>query len=262
MKKLISFKVFAVSVCLLFAANVQAKSAEEAWNRLVTKRGLREAAFHFVTNNPALPNVFIYGDSISIHFTEDVRKELKEKANVYRLFGNGQESSTFIPKMEKMLSTMQDKGLEGAWSFSWDVIYFNVGLHDLKYMNRAAKKLDVETGTQVSTIEEYKENLKEIISFLKGVAPDAALLFGTTTPVPPEGAPGFITGDAVKYNKAAMEVLNDFPEITVVDLYTFSKPNHTKWQLRPANVHYNDEGRAAQGAYVAKFIEEALTCSP
>ena len=233
-------------------------TAKDAWQTLVSKRGLKQPEFQFVENNPELPNVFIYGDSISIHYTQTVRELLKEKANVYRLFFNGQESKTFIPKMKKMLETMQDKNLQDPWSFSWDVIYFNVGLHDLKYMNRAAKILDVETGTQVSTIEEYKENLKEIISFLKGVAPDAALLFGTTTPVPPEGAPGFITGDAVKYNKAAMEVLNDFPEITVVDLYTFSKPNHKKWQLRPANVHYNDEGRAAQGAYVAKFIEAAL----
>ena len=247
---------FALLIIPLFYLEASSTvTAKEAWQTLVSKRGIKTPEFQFVENNPELPNVFIYGDSISIHFTQTVREQLKDKANIYRLFFNGQESKTFIPKMKKMLETMQDENLQNPWSFSWDIVFFNVGLHDTKYL--AGKKLDAKRGIQVSTVEEYKENLKKIILYLKEIAPQATLMFATTTPIP-ENSEGWVLGDDIRYNNAAIEILKHFPEVVVVDLYAFTRPHHKEWILRPGNVHYNAKGRSAQGVEVARNILREL----
>ncbi|MDF7799572.1 SGNH/GDSL hydrolase family protein [Pontiellaceae bacterium B1224] len=249
------FSCFLLS-SILFAGAARAESAEAAWIKLARKGPSTRPAFAFVENNPALPNVLIYGDSISIHYTPRVREKLKDQANVYRLFMNGGDSGSFIGKMKKMQSAMCDEELENPWNFQWDVIQFNVGLHDLKYLD--GKKLDKVNGTQVSSIETYKKNLGDIIVYLKQLAPDATLIFATTTPVAPE-EPGRKVGDSPKYNAAALEVLASYPEIEINDLYSFTKPHQSEWWIAPDNVHYNETGWSAQGDEVAGVILEALS---
>lgn len=237
-------------------AKEQAEQAEEAWKKLVrSPRLLKRPAFQFVENDSKLPNVLIYGDSISIAYTNVTRDALKGKANTYRLFCNGGDSSSFIKKMENMHQTMQDKNLKGHWDFDWDVIHFNVGLHDLKYMS--GKKLDHINGKQVTSTEEYEKNLRSIIAYLKKLSPKAKLIFVTTTPVP-QGGTGRIAGDAAKYNQVALKVLKDHPEIVVNDLYNFTKPHHKAWWTKPGNVHFNTAGATAQGKESARLIEQAL----
>jgi hypothetical protein len=230
-------------------------SAEDAWNKLAGKKPSSRPEFKFVENNPALPNVLIYGDSISIHYTERLRAKLNGKANVYRLYCNGGDSGSFIGKMNKMQTTMCDEQLVDPWTFEWDVIQFNIGLHDLKYLD--GNKLDKVNGKQVSSIETYKKNLKDIIVYLKELAPDATLIFATTTPVAPEEA-GRKAGDSKKYNAAAREVLVAYPEIEINDLYAFTLPHHAEWGIAPDNVHYNEKGWSAQGDEVAGIILSAL----
>jgi lysophospholipase L1-like esterase len=231
-------------------------TAEDAWiHKLAGPKPASRPAFSFVENNPTLPNVLIYGDSISIHYTPRVREKLDGKANVYRLFRNGSDSGAFIGYMSKMHDVMCDEQLEEPWDFQWDVIHFNVGLHDLKYLS--GKTLDKVNGTQVSSIETYKKNLGEMIVYLKKLAPGAKLIFATTTPVAPD-EPGRVAGDSVKYNKAAREVLAAYPEIRINDLYAFTKPNQSDWQIAPDNVHYNETGFNAQGDEVARMILDAL----
>ena len=209
-------------------------TAKDAWEKLVGKRFLKRPEFAYLENNPALPNVLIYGDSISIHYTQRVREKLNGKANVYRIFSNGQHSGAFLTKMKRMHEAMRDKRLDDPWTFDWDLIHFNVGLHDLKYLS--GKKLDKENGKQVSLIETYQQNIEKIVAYLGQLSPDAKLIFATTTPVP-EGADGRFAGDAEKYNAAATKVLQKHPEITINDLFTFTKPNHAKWWIKPNDVH-------------------------
>ncbi|TWU44197.1 Alpha-L-fucosidase [Novipirellula aureliae] len=228
--------------------------ARDAWAKLAGK-SVGRPEFAFVENDPALPNVLIYGDSISIMYTQRVREKLKDKANVYRLYCNGGDSSSFIAKMTKMHEAMRDEKLDQPWTFDWDVIQFNIGLHDLKYIS--ANKLDKQNGKQVTTLQEYQKNLDEIVGYLKKLAPEAKLIFATTTPVP-EGEPGRFAGDAVKYNKVAEEVMSKYPEITINDLYSFTKPNQQVWWNKPGDVHYKPEGRSAQGDEVARIILESL----
>lgn len=232
------------------------QDAKEAWQKLVrSPRFNKRPAFQYVKNNPQLPNVLLYGDSISIAYTDATREALKGKANVYRLYCNGGDSSSFIQKMKTMHATMQKDDLNDPWKFDWDVIHFNVGLHDLKYMN--GKKLDRVNGTQAISPADYEKNLRAIIAYLKQLAPKAKLIFATTTPVP-EGEPGRIAGDAAKYNQIALKVLKDYPEIAVDDLYAFTKPQHAQWWTKPGNVHFNTAGATAQGKEVARVIEQQL----
>lgn len=241
--------------CLLSAGSASAGTAKEAWGKLVGPKSSKSPEFAFIQNDPALPNVLLYGDSISIGYTQQVRASLEGKANVYRIYCNGGDSASFIPKMTQMHTTMRDAKLEGHWSFEWDVIHFNVGLHDLKYI--ANGKLDTKNGKQVHSTDEYGKNLGQIIFYLKKLAPKASLIFCTTTPVPKGGA-GRVAGDALKYNEVALKIVKEHPAIMVNDLYAFTKPNQVKWWTKPGNVHFNPEGRKAQGEEVARVILEAL----
>lgn len=235
------------------------KSAENAWLELVGKRFAKRPEFAYVANDPSLPNVLIYGDSISINYTQRVREKLKGQANVYRLYCNGQDSSVFIPKMTRMHNVMRDGQLDAPWAFQWDVVHFNVGLHDFKYL--AGRKLDKENGKQRTPINSYKKNLGEIAVYLQNLAPDAKLTFATTTPVP-DGEPGRFAGDAKSYNDVALDVFRTHPQITINDLFTFTKPNHSKWWTKPGDVHFNATGRTAQGDEVSRVILDALRDKP
>ena len=233
------------------------KSAKEAWEKLAGK-SVKRPEFAFVENDPALPNVLIYGDSISIMYTQRVRKKLDGKANVYRLHRNGGHSGLFIENMTKMHEAMRDEKLSQPWTFDWDVIHFNVGLHDLKYLS--GNRLDKKNGKQVASLDTYKKNLGEIVAYLKTLAPDAKLVFATTTPVP-KGESGRVAGDSQKYNEVAKEVMRDFPEIAINDLYQFTKPNHSKWWSKPGDVHYKMQGRNAQGDEVSRTVLESLSAN-
>lgn len=227
-----------------------ANAEQNTWYSLVSEKHRGNASFQYVVNNKDLPNVFIYGDSISIHYTPYLRDLLKEKANVYRLHMNGGDSASLIPKMESMLQTMRP-----FWTFNFDVIHFNVGLHDLKYT--VGNKLDKANGNQVRSVSDYKIELEKDIKWLKSYCPDAKLIFATTTPVP-EGEAGRYNGDAVRYNKAAQEVLSVYPEIEINDLYKFTLPHHAEWWAKEGNVHYNETGRIQQAKEVARHIVKNL----
>lgn len=249
--KLLLITLTSMLVCSLSSAT----TAKDAWNSLISEKAQKQAAYAFVENDAALPNVLIYGDSISIAYTPRVREQLKGKANVYRLYTNGGDSGSFIEKMTQMHDTMQDKSVKGRWDFEWDVIQVNVGLHDLKYV--VESKLDKVNGKQVNSTQTYRKNLEAIIAYLQELSPNAKLIFATTTPVP-DGEAGRHAGDAAKYNKVALRVMKKQPEIVVNDLFGFTKPNHEAWWTKPGNVHYNDEGKNAQGDEVARVLLKAL----
>jgi hypothetical protein len=228
------------------------KVCREAWNKLCPTKG---GAFQYVHPRKGVPNVLLYGDSISIGYTITVREQLKDKATVFRFDRNGGPSQRLVPGMEEMSRTMFQPYLEGGWDFEWDAIHFNVGLHDLKYLKDG--QLDKENGKQVSSICEYKTKLDGICNYLMAKFPNTKLIFATTTQVP-EGADGRFAGDSVKYNKAALEVMANHPSIVINDLYAYTFPNHEAWAIKPGNVHYSELGKSEQGKEVARIIAKNL----
>lgn len=232
------------------------ETCKSAWGNLCGDIGTvyKTDAFKYVHPVRKIPNVLLYGDSISIGYTPAVRASLEGQATVFRLYRNGGSSQQFIPNMDTMKETMFQPHLRGGWKFKWDLVHFNVGLHDLKYLK--GKHLN-KNGEQVSSMGSYKENLDEICKYLKTEYPEAKLVFATTTPVP-ENAKGRFKGDSIKFNTAAREVLAKHPEIVINDLYAFTMPQRKAWAQEPGNVHYNKKGATEQGKEVARIIAENL----
>ena len=83
-----------------------------------------------VKDDPKLPRVLLIGDSISIGYTLPTREFLKGKANLHRIPTNGGPTSKALASIEAWLGTGK-----------WDVIHFNWGLHDLKYMGPEGQNL-------------------------------------------------------------------------------------------------------------------------
>lgn len=225
---------------LLFGACLATLDDASAQNRR------RNPAFQVIEDDPSLPRVLLLGDSISIGYTAGVRELLKGKANVHRAMENCGPTTRGLEKL-------------GAWlgEKKWDLIHFNFGLHDLKYMNEKGGLADPSVGRQQVPPAEYEKNLREIVARLKTTG--ATLIWRATTPVP-EGSSGRIQGDAVKYNAIALEIMKESAgghEIFIDDLYRFSYPRLAEIQ-RKANVHYTPEGSRRLAEQVARVIEENL----
>jgi len=192
-----------------------------------------------------LPRVLLMGDSISIGYTLPVRILLEGKANVHRPPAN---CGPTIKALEE-LDTWLGKG-------SWDVIHFNWGLHDLKYMGPNGQNLadpeDPSSQQQVPP-ETYEANLTKLVSRLKETG--AVLIWCSTTPVP-QGAKGRVPGDARIYNAIARKIMEE-NDVLINDLHTFAKERLDEIQ-KPANVHFTPEGSRLLAEEVARSIEKGL----
>ena len=196
-----------------------------------------------IQDRPGLPRVLLIGDSISMGYTLPTRKKLEDVANVHRPPVNCGPTSRGVESMESWLGKDH-----------WDVIHFNFGLHDLKYVKEDGSGLvDPSVGKQQIPPREYEKNLETIVGRLKQTG--AILIWRNTTPVP-EGSQGRVVGDAAKYNAIAEKVMKRHG-IPTQDLFSFSK-EHMNSLMRPANVHFTPEGYEALADQVAKTIRKSL----
>jgi acyl-CoA thioesterase-1 len=189
-----------------------------------------------------LPRVLIIGDSISIGYTPFVKQHFKDKANIVHAPGNNESTVRGLEHLDAWLGPKK-----------WDVIHFNWGLHDLKYIDEKAKLVDISKGKQWVPVEAYEKNLAELVQRLKKTG--AKLIWCSTTPVP-DGAMGRVPGEEAKYNAAALRVMQA-AGVTVNDLCAFVKPQREKLG-KPKDVHYTSAGSEALAAVVSKAIEAAL----
>ncbi|NNE92387.1 MAG: SGNH/GDSL hydrolase family protein, partial [Verrucomicrobiales bacterium] len=144
----------------------------------------------------------------------------------------------------------------GGADKKWDVIHFNWGLHDLKYMGPNGENLadpEAPDSKQQVPPAEYEKNLNELVETLK--ATGAKLIWRNTTPVPP-GCKGRMVGDSAKYNEIAAKVMKKH-SIPTHDLFTVSKERMEEL-MRPANVHFHGEGNKVLAKLVADRIAEEL----
>ena len=194
---------------------------------------------------PGLPRVLLIGDSISIGYTLPVRELLKGKANVHRIPTNGGPTTNGLANLKTWLG-------EGKW----DVIHFNWGLHDLKFIGADPKVLadpKAEGSHPQVALADYEKNLATLVVQLK--ATGAKLIWCATTPVP-EGSTGRVAGDEVKYNEAAARVMSA-AGVPTDDLCAHANAKLKEVQL-PANVHYTPAGYKYLAEKVTAEIEKAL----
>src|SRR6185503_1433894 len=171
-------------VGFVLSAGAQSKpAASRAANPPVAK----DPAFDPVKDDPKLPRILLIGDSISIGYTVPVRNLLKGKANVHRNPGNGGPTTNGLANLTKWLG-------DGKW----DVIHFNWGLHDLKFLPDGNRQVDTEA---------YEKNMRELVRRLK--ATGAELIWASTTPVPEGVSPPRKNADVLAYNAIARKLMDE-----------------------------------------------------
>lgn len=190
-----------------------------------------------IADVPGLPRVLLIGDSISMGYTLRVRALLQGRANVHRAPTNCGPTTKGLAEIDRWLG-------EGRW----DVIHFNFGLHDLKF---------VKPGMQLVPEAEYEANLRTLIARLERTG--ARLVWATTTPVPPKTKPGQFPRrpyDIARYNTAARHAIAGH-DIRINDLYSLVEPRLGELQS-PMDVHFNSKGSDVLAAQVATAIASAL----
>ncbi len=223
----------------------------------------KDPALVEVADTPGLPRVLLIGDSISMGYTLPAREKLKGLANVHRPLENCGDTARGLAQLDKWL---------GAGH--WDVIHFNFGLHDLKYLDEKGKYVPPEQGKQVAPTEVYRQRLRELTQRLK--ATGAKLIFATTTPVP-LGTLGRVAGDEKSYNKVALEVMKELG-VSIDDLCAYVVEEQRKMPPRPLseqaankrlaprpgeiqlpfNVHFTPEGYDKLAGLAVASIKKSL----
>ncbi len=229
-------RLFAVLVAALLVADAHGQA---------TGKQVADAPMKPVVENADLPRVLLIGDSISIGYTVPVRKLLSQEANVIRPLTNCGPTTRGLEGIEQWLG-------DGKW----DVIHFNWGLHDLKYVQAGTGKLAPVEGdrTEQQVLpKDYAANLEKLVQRLKKTG--ATLIWCSTTPVPPD-AKGRVVGDSQKYNALAAEIMQRHG-VETNDLYTLAKQRQGEIQ-RPADVHFTPAGSGVLAEQVAQSIGTAL----
>ena len=218
-----------ITSLVILAIATSAASAQQA----AKKKRPPNPAFAKIEDDPSLPRVLLLGDSISIGYTIPVREALAGKANVHRPAANCGPTIRGLEAIDQWLG-------DGKW----DVIHFNWGLHDLKYMD----------GKQQVPLADYERNLTTLVERMKKTG--AKLIWCSTTPVPEGVAPPRKDADVIAYNAVAAKIMkaNGIP---TDDLYQFALPRLKEIQ-REANVHFTPEGSKVLAGQVAKSILEAI----
>ncbi|MEY3812927.1 MAG: hypothetical protein RL495_874 [Verrucomicrobiota bacterium] len=204
-----------------------------------------------IVDDPKLPRVLIIGDSVSVAYTLDVRKNLAGVANVHRIAANGGSTRT----------ALGDYGLI-RWikpGEKWDVIHFNEGLHDLSYRfpddrdknDKGEYASPTNGGSPNVSLEQYEKNLRLIVARLKQTG--AKLIFASTTPVPESDAAKYVKDSELPYNVVAKKVMTE-EGVTWNDLWAAVKPKQDQLQGK-RNVHFMASG----STLLAKQVAEAIT---
>ena len=201
-----------------------------------------EPAYRPVPDVPGLPRVLLLGDSISIGYTLLVRADLAGRASVHRPADNCGQTAYGLVHLDQWLG-------EGRW----DVIHFNFGLHDLKYLDPRGNYVTPEKGERVASPAQYEKNLRLVVARLKRTG--AHLIFATTTPVP-AGCEGRMPGSERAYNEAARKVMAE-NGVAIDDLWSLASRRQVRIQL-PHNVHFTPQGYRELADLVTRSIRSVL----
>lgn len=235
---------FFLNLFVLLGWQGEINGQQKAQPKAKTRQAAR-SPFQPIKDQAGLPRVLLIGDSISIGYTIPVRNLMKDKANVHRAPTNCGPTTKGLKELSKWVGEKP-----------WDVVHFNFGLHDLKFLGPQGQNLAdpkaADSQQQVPPAE-YEKNLRKLVAQLKKTK--ATLIWCNTTPVP-TGAKGRVVGDSAKYNAIAAKIMQE-EEIMIDDLYGFCKPQLKKIQ-RPANVHFTAKGSQALAQQVVNQIEKSL----
>jgi lysophospholipase L1-like esterase len=183
------------------------------------------------SNDHELPRVLLIGDSITRGYGKQVEANLKGKAYVARV---ATSKSLGDPALldEVALVLRQIK---------FDVIHFNNGMHGNEY-----------------TEEEYAAALPELLATMRRHAPDAKLIWASTTDVRVRNNLEQVdpkTERLIKRNELAAAIAKR-EKIPVDDLFAAIK-GHPEYHAQDG-VHFNEKGSEILARQVAAEVEKLL----
>ncbi|HSI63630.1 MAG TPA: SGNH/GDSL hydrolase family protein [Candidatus Saccharimonadia bacterium] len=233
---LMYFRITALTLPILLATalSAQVQNAKETDKRLPPGKGgwgVREAE----VKDASLPRVLCIGDSILGGYIETVRKELDGKANVDAWVTPVSQASGELPKaIAEILA-----------AHKYDVIHFNLGLH----------------GWQKGRIPDgkFEPLTQKMVDNLRAGAPQAKLIWASTTPVTVKGKPEELAPDInpviLDHNRMAATVMNA-SKVPINDLYSLMA---SKLAMASGDqFHWKTEARVLQGHAVSTAIAEQL----
>lgn len=196
-------------------------------------------------------NLFIIGDSVSIHYGPYLKKMIEYKFNYDRKRGIEQALEDLDTPIganagdsKMVLQYLQE---EYAKNTKYDILIINCGLHDVR-VDRLTNKIQVE-------LKEYEMNLSKIIEVSKSMA-NKTMWVGLT-PVIDEihnsRKEGFLryNNDVVKYDTAAMKIMKAL-KIPCIDMYNFTQSLGE--DVYSDHVHFKNQVRKLHAAFIAGYL--------
>ena len=195
-----------------------------------------------------MKKVFIIGDSISMHYHEDLKKFLQGYATCSRK-GDGEEAGdlNYESRVNGGDSRCVLEYLKWRTEIDADIFVVNCGLHDIKYYNEVGH-LQIEK-------DEYRENLKKIVDDIK--ARNKKMIWVMSTTVDDEIHKSHCDAffrksvDIKEYNQIAKEVMEK-KNVPVIDLHDFTEKLGDG--VFCDHVHFHPEVRKLHAAYIAGQI--------
>jgi hypothetical protein len=174
-----------------------------------------------------LPNVLLEGDSLARNYFPVVQRQLAGKANVYLMASSICVGDPLLPKEIVMFGEM-----EGV---RFRVVHFNNGMHGWQYSEA-----------------QYKAGFPAYLAALHSIAPGAALIWATTTPVKVESEPGPTNARIDARNAIAQTFVRG---MVVDDQHALMEKHQDLYQ---DNIHFNTKGSDISGVQAAAAILPAL----
>lgn len=202
---------------------------------------------HPAQSNPEkkpLPRVLLLGDSISLGYTDAVRKYLKGHADVSRPAENCQHTGHGLARIKTWLGDAK-----------WDVIHFNWGIWDTHMLDAQNRLVRDETKGDLHirhTPMQYRENLTKLVETMEKTG--AKLIWASTTPIMSRTGERF--EDIKKFNMVAEKTMKE-RQIPINDLYKYVLPSVKDWQGSD-RVHFNAQGNDQLGKRVSERIMDVL----
>ena len=186
-------------------------------------------------NNTAatqLPRILIIGDSIVVGYNPIVAELLANKANI-----------SFYSTSKCVGDPSIIRELEYAvGEYPCDMIHFNNGLHGFS-----------------ASETEYANGLKTYTGHLLQLVGDTPCVWASSTPVTvkdtPEAFDPVLNPRIIERNRLADQIMRQH-HIPVNDLYSLVH-GHPEYSCGDG-YHYNEDGKKAQAAQVAKVISDTL----
>lgn len=178
-------------------------------------------------NDHDLPRVVLIGDSITRGYYPIVEQILKGKAYVARITTS---KAIGDPALLDELATFLKQ-------VRFDVVHFNIGMHGWAYSE-----------------DEYRQNLPALVAAIRKYAPQAKLVWASTTPIRSDTESGARNDRIVRRNSIARDFAST-EGIPIDDLHALMAP---RADMHSDNVHFNKEGSALMAEQAAREVSKLL----